>query len=200
MSKPTNSETPAVKAVRIKLLLLAALFVVPALTAWLVFRYAPPRGGVNNYGELVEVRTIRGLSGTSLLAPGGTWAMESLAGRWVMVFVSGGACADDCERQLYYMRQVARAQGREEARVARLWLVTDQVSPAQALRAAHPGLVMARVTSGATAAWFPTAEGYRQAIWLVDPLGNVMMRFPDRPDAGRVIKDLRHLLKTSQIG
>jgi hypothetical protein len=200
MATPMNPEKAAVKAVRIKLLLLAALFIVPAVTAWLVFRYAPPRGGVNNYGELVEVRTIAGLSGTALNAPGGAWAMQSFKERWVMVFVSGGACAENCERQLYYMRQVARAQGREESRVARLWLVTDDVSPAQALRDAHPGLVIARVTPRAAADWFLSAEGYRQAIWLVDPLGNVMMRFPDRPDASRMIKDLRHLLKTSQIG
>lgn len=196
----THSGASRVRAVRVKLLLMAALFIVPALLATLVFRFAPPKGGMTNYGELVEVRPIEGLEGTQLVPEDAPWRMDALRGRWIMVLASAGACPDNCERQLYFMRQVARAQGREESRIARLWLVTDGTPPAPARFAEHPGLVVARVDAREAERWFPSAEGYRQAIWLVDPHGNVMMRFPDVPEASRMIKDLKHLLKASQIG
>jgi hypothetical protein len=99
------------------------------------------------------------------------------------------------------MRQVRRAQGREMERVARLWLLTDKVQPAPALLKAIEGTVIApRGGIDAANGAFPAEGSVTDHIYLVDPLGNLMMRFPREPDPARVIKDIQKLLRASSFG
>lgn len=111
-----------------------------------------------------------------------------------MVSFDGGACDAYCEKKLYFMRQVRLAQGKDQERVARLWIVTDSAKPRPELLAAIEGSVISR----AIPEGFP---GERTGhIYLVDPLGNLMMRFPRDPDPSKMLKDLQRLLKYSQFG
>jgi hypothetical protein len=96
------------------------------------------------------------------------------------------------------MRQVRRAQGKEMERIERLWLVTDAVQPSAALLAAIEGAVTA--PAGAAGSEFPAERSVVEHIYLVDPLGNLMMRFPRDPEPSRVIKDLQRLLRASSFG
>jgi hypothetical protein len=183
--KEQNPEN--VRRGRLKLLLLAALFLLPAVASWLIWRFELAGGTPGNYGMLLPPRPVAA-------AP-----LAALKGRWVLVQFDGGACGARCERKLYLMRQVRRAQGREMQRVERLWLVTDGVTPRPELLAAIEGTVIAPA-SAARGADFP-AEGSRaEHVYLIDPLGNLMMRFPRDPDPMRVIKDLQRLLRASQFG
>ena len=177
----------AVKRGRWKLALLGAFFLLPMGASWLIWHFDLAQGTAGNYGTLLAPRA-------AALPP-----IAALKGKWVLVQFDSGACAAACERKHYFMRQVRRAQGREQGRVERLWLVIDSVAPAPALLAAIEGTVV--VGDGAAfAKAFSTERAITEHIYLVDPLGNLMMRFPPDPDPARVIKDLKHLLKFSGFG
>jgi len=188
MSGVQNTEpVKAVRSGRLKLALLAAFFLLPICASWVVWKYDLAPGVAGNYGTLLSPRPVP------------IAALAGLKGKWVLVQFDGGACAAACERKLYFMRQVRRAQGREMERIARLWLITDASQPSPALLAAIDGTVIAR-ESAALAASFPAEGEVTAHIYLVDPLGNLMMRFPPDPDPSRVIKDLKQLLKFSGFG
>ena len=157
------------------------------LAAWTIWRFDLAPGVAGNYGTLLSPRPLP--------IP----ALAALKGKWVLVQLDGGACATACERKHFFMRQVRRAQGREQGRVERLWLVIDSVPPAPALLAAIEGTVVVGEGTGFAKA-FPAERAVNEHIYLVDPLGNLMMRFPLDSDPARVIKDLKHLLKFSGFG
>ena len=172
---------------RLKLALLAAFFLLPIGASWLVWWLDLAPGVAGNYGTLLPPR------------PAALPPLAALKGKWVLVQFDGGACDAACERKHYFMRQVRRAQGKEMGRVERLWLVTDAARPAPALLAAIEGTSIA-FQGGALASTFPAERSVTEHIYLVDPLGNLMMRFPTDPDPARVIKDLKQLLKFSGFG
>jgi cytochrome oxidase Cu insertion factor (SCO1/SenC/PrrC family) len=139
-------------------------------------------GSRGNYGELITPRPLPG-------AP-----FDELRGKWVLVSFDAAACDAYCERKLYFMRQVRTAQGKEQARVERLWLLLDAAAPRASLLPAIEGTRIARASAGA----FPGNPV--DHIYLVDPLGNLMLRFPRDPDPSRMLKDLQRLLKYSRVG
>jgi len=187
VSAPRPEPGDAVRRGRVKLALLGLFFLLPVAAGWLVWWLDLAPGTANNYGTLLQPRPVA-------LPPNG-----ELKGKWVLVQFDGGACGADCERKLYFMRQVRRAQGREMPRVARLWMVTDGVAPAPALLEAIQGTVVAPRMASGGGTW-PAERSEADHIYLVDPLGNLMMRFPRDPDPARVIKDLNRLLKASSFG
>lgn len=109
------------------------------------------------------------------------------------------------------MRQLRLTTGRERDRVERLWIVSDSGTPDPAVLAEHEGLWVVRLGDAANqdpliANWLSVAiqsvaqQAGASNIWIVDPLGNLMMRFPDNPDPNAMKKDLNRLLKASRIG
>jgi hypothetical protein len=116
------------------------------------------------------------------------------------VHVGPPSCDAACVRQLYLMRQIRIAQGKEQSRIERLWVLTDGDEVAPALLLDYPGLHMWRPADPAFVGQFPAAGDRAAHIYLVDPLGNLMLRFPADPDPKRMMKDLKLLLKASQIG
>jgi cytochrome oxidase Cu insertion factor (SCO1/SenC/PrrC family) len=174
---------------RIKLALLAAFFALPVAASWLIWSLDLAPGAPGNYGTLLRPQPV------TLPAP------AQLKGKWVLVQFDGGACSEACERKLYFMRQVRRAQGRDMERVARLWLLTDSAQPRDEVLKAIEGTVVApRAGIDAANGAFPAEGSVTDHIYLVDPLGNLMMRFPREPDPKRVINDLKRLLKASSFG
>lgn len=170
-----------------KLALLGVFFAAPIALAWLAVWLDWAPGASANYGELVV--PPRPLAGPPL---------ETLRGKWVLVTFDAAACDAYCEKKLYFMRQLRRAQGKDRDRVERLWLLTDGDRPRAALRAAIEGTHIA--PAEALAARFPAAGAVSDHIYVVDPLGNLMMRYPREPDASRMLKDLQRLLRLSSIG
>jgi ferric-dicitrate binding protein FerR (iron transport regulator) len=185
----TSDAPEARRRGRVKLALLALFFALPVVAGWLIWWLDPAPGATANYGTLLQPQPVA--------LP----ASAELKGKWVLVQFDGGACSAACERKLYLMRQVRRAQGREMQRVARLWLLTDTVPPAPALREAIEGTVIApRGGIDAANGAFPAESSVTDHVYLVDPLGNLMMRFPRDPEPSRVIKDLQRLLRASSFG
>lgn len=170
---------------RLQLLLLAAVCAFPLLGSWIAYQFGWGLGGSGNYGELLSPRAAA--------SP----ALSSVRGKWVLVAFDSGACDAYCERKLYIIRQIRKAQGKEQDRLERVWFVTDAVKPRGELQPLVDGARVMPEPAGA-ASEFPGVRS--DHLYLVDPLGNVMMRFPRDPDPGKMIKDLQRLLKYAQFG
>jgi hypothetical protein len=119
-----------------------------------------------------------------------------------MLKVGGGACPQACQNQLFTMRQERLMQGKEMERVERVWLVTDREPLDTMLIREYDGMHMLRADAAAVAKWLPVEQGKSAAdyTYLIDPLGNLMMRFPADPDRRKMYKDINKLLKASAIG
>lgn len=182
---------------RRKFLLLIAVFVVPVVAAYLAYFGWRPAGHTN-YGELITVTPLQQTAGT--LHDGTPLDLNALQGKWVMVHLGPAACDAHCAQQLYLMRQTRIAQGKAQSRIERLWVLSDDDAADPALLADHPGLQVWRPAEAAFIEQFPAVGERAHHIYLVDPLGNLMLRFPAEPDPKRIMKDLKLLLKASQIG
>ena len=183
---------------RIKLLALAAFFALPVVAGYVVFFFDLAPGSNANYGTLLPARP---LSDTPLVDhEGRAFRFSDLRGKWILVQFDSGACAQYCERKLYFMRQTRKALGKNTPRVERVWLVTDAQLPNPRLMQAIEGTRLARTAGSPIAAEFPAERAASDHIFLVDPNGNLMMRFPRDPDPSRMLKDLQRLMKVSGIG
>ena len=182
---------------RSKFLLMLGVFAVPVIAAYLAYFGWRPAGHAN-YGDLLKVTPLQHTAGRTL--DGASFDLDALRGKWVMVHVGAASCDAACAQQLYLMRQTRIAQGKDQSRIERLWVLTDTGSPDPALLREHPGLRVWRADDVAFAGQFPAAHSPAAHIYLVDPLGNLMLRFPAEVDPKRMMKDLKLLLKASQIG
>lgn len=184
-------------APRTKFLLMLGFFAAPMLAAWLAyFGWHPDKH--KNYGNLLKVTPLTQTTGT--LVDGTSFSLDALKGKWSMAYVGAAACNEACQKQLYYMRQSRLVLGKDQNRVARVWILVDQNNPDPALLRAHPGLYVWRPSQAAFLAQFPATHPGAQHIYVVDPLGNLMMRFPENTDPKKLIRDMKLLLKASQIG
>jgi len=180
-----------------KFLLLIAVFVVPVIAAWVAYFGWRPAAH-SNYGTLLKVTPLVHTTGVSV--DGQSFDLAALRGKWVMVRVGGGACDPVCRQQLYLMRQTRIAQGKAQSRIERLWVLEDTVLPDTAVLAEHAGLHVWRPADAGFLSQFPGGGERAAHVYLLDPLGNLMLRFPANPEPKRMMKDLKLLLKASQIG
>ena len=129
-------------------------------------------------------------------------ALDAYKGKWIMLQIDGGECPAICEKKLHDIRQLRLAQGKEMGRVERVWLITDNKPLDTILMREFDGTNMLRAQADAVRAWLPTEEGTTMFdhIYMIDPLGNLMMRFPKDADPNKIKKDVTKLLKASSIG
>ena len=164
---------------RLKLALVFLACAAPFVLAWMAYEFDWASGSTSNYGELIAPRMLSGPP------------FEALRGKWVLLMADAAACSAACEQKLYVMRQLRRAQGKEMERVERLWLIAGGGAPRVELLA---------VIEGTRVAALRDAQISADHIYVVDPHGNLMLRFPRDPDPTRMIRDLQRLLKASRIG
>jgi cytochrome oxidase Cu insertion factor (SCO1/SenC/PrrC family) len=137
---------------------------------------------------------------------GGSTAVDFLRHKWTLVYVGSGTCDERCHAALYQMRQVRLALNQDMERVQRLFIATEACCNREFLEREHPGLVVARGDTAAAAGllkFFPTDAGPVAGagrIYIVDPLGNLMMAHPRDSNPKYLLEDLKRLLKLSQIG
>jgi hypothetical protein len=181
---------------RAKMLLIAATFAAPivASVCAYLFMNVQPTG---NYGELLLPPSS--VTTHAFAREDGTpFRLGDLQERWILVASDSGQCAAACAQKLRMMRQVRLSLGRDATRVARVFVVDDVNAPDHKALDPVEDLVVAVTPRGL--ALPPGVANDRAHIYLVDPRGNVMMRWPESPDFRRMLKDLQTLLKASQIG
>lgn len=201
-----NKQTEAVqdqsrRRGRWKLLALLAVCAAPIVASYLTFYVIKPSGRTN-YGSIIDQRAhpLPALSSRTL--DGEPETLDQYAGKWLMVKVGGGACLEACQQQLFAMQQLRTMQGKEMARIERVWLISDNVPLDTMIIRQYDDVHMLRVPAEQLAKWLPVEKGGKldDHIFLIDPRSNLMMRFPKDPAPRRVHKDIAKLLKASAIG
>ena len=199
----TPDSTTAGKSKRSNRMLFIVLAVcaAPLIFSYFTYYVIKPQSRTN-YGDLIDPRAypIPELGLKQL--DGEPAALQQFAGKWILLQVDQAACAKPCADKLYYMRQLRLTQGKEMDRIERVWLITDDAPLDTALMKQYDGTHLLRVDAKKLAAWLPVQEGTQAAdhLYMIDPLGNLMMRFPKDPDANKIKKDITRLLKASRIG
>lgn len=197
MTDPTHR---APRRGRLKFLALVALFTAPVLVAggW-YFMADIVRPASGSHGTLLD--PVRPLSEFRVATLGDDdYDLEALRGHWTLVHVIDGHCGDSCRQRIHYTRQIRDALGHDRVRVRRLAIVADSAATIglAGLLPEHPDLTVVRAEPD-LAEQFPPARG-STTVFLVDPLGNLVMRFDADVDAQGIRKDLERLLRVSRIG
>jgi cytochrome oxidase Cu insertion factor (SCO1/SenC/PrrC family) len=177
-------------------LAILAVCAAPTVAAWFAYFVWQPQSRTN-YGELIEPRS---LSDSQLRRVDGTvFRLSRLRGKWVLLQIDSAACGEGCRKKLLYLRQARLAQGRDADRIERVWLLSDSATPDPALLR-EPGLNVAHAPSKAFISEFPASTSPTDYIYVVDPLGNLMLRFPRDPDPRKMLRDISRLLRASRVG
>lgn len=186
---------------RWKLLLVVALCAAPVIASYLTYYVIKPTARTN-YGDLLDPRNypIPQLGATTL--DGSPASLDAYKGKWIMLQVNDANCLDECKNKLLDMRQVRLMQGKEMDRIERVWLITDDQPLDTIVMREYDGTRMLRVKREALNAWLPAVAGGSAAdhIYIIDPVGNLMLRFPKKPDPYKMKKDIYKLLSASSIG
>lgn len=192
------------------LLAILAICLAPVIFAVLAY-YVPALGlrptGTSNYGRLIDPqRPMPSAAALTLTdAQGQPADLSAFKGQWLLISAGPGACPEQCVRRLYVLRNSHASQGKEVERLNRIWFVTDTAPLNPVVESAYQGTIILRADPTQLAAWLTADEADPQAslherMWVVDPLGNLMMAFPDTNEPEEVRDDIRTLLKYSRIG
>jgi hypothetical protein len=185
---------------RVRMLLVLLVCAAPVIASYFTYFVIRPEGRTN-YGELIlPTRSLPALPLRTL--DGAEVAAGTLRGQWLLVVVAPSACDAGCQGRLFMQRQLREMLGRERDRLDKVWFVTDNAPLAVPLRAAvdaGPAMTALRVDREALARWLaPTAgQALEDHLYLVDPMGEWMMRMPARAEPSRVKRDLERLLRAS---
>lgn len=202
LQEVASAQTGRTRSGRWKMLVVLLVCAAPVVASYFTYYVLRPEGR-RNFGELVEPqRPLPDLAATTLDAQ--PVNLRELKGQWLLVSVSTGDCDDACARHLYLQRQLRESLGKEKDRVDWVWLITDTAAVPEALRPALKGATVLRVPATALAQWLQPQAGHElpEHLYLVDPMGNWMMRFPPQLDthgASNVKRDLDRLLRAAAV-
>jgi hypothetical protein len=193
-------DTRRTRSGRIKMLLVLLVCAAPVVASYFTYFVVRPQAR-SNYGTLIlPTRTMPALPLRAL--DGAAVDARSLKGQWLLVAVGPADCDAVCQKRLFMQRQLREMLGRDRDRIDKVWLITGAGEPSPALRGglgADPSLHLLRVPRDAVAAWLEPDSGMllEDHLYLVDPMGEWMMRVPADADPARVKRDLDRLLRAS---
>ncbi len=176
--------------------MLLVLLAAPIIASYALYFWGVRPDSIN-YGELLEVKPLAGTA--SNMGDQTIFRMRQLRGKWVLVSVDSGKCDEQCQQKLFYMRQVRLIQNREKDRIERLWLVDDGKAPAPEIVNKFEGTLLVDAQNSDLLPALPADASSRDHIYVIDPIGNLMMRFPKDPDPAKMAKDIKRLLQVSQL-
>lgn len=191
-------DAAATRAGRWKMLALMLVCAAPVLASYFTYYVVRPDAR-KNYGELVEPQHLMpsGLVGTDL--QGNTVPLETLKDQWLFISVADSACDPQCERHLFLQRQLRAGLGKDKERLDWVWLRTGDAALSEPLRQAAAQATVLHMKEADIARWLQPAAGQGLAdhLYVVDPMGHWMMRFPANADPTRMRRDLERLLRAS---
>ena len=187
----------AQRSFRINLVLIFAVFAVPLIAAYLSYYVWPPQGRLN-YGELIDPKTMPDVALRD--ADGKEFSLSALRGKWIMLSVDSADCDEACDQKLFLMRQTRISMTKEMNRIERVLLLRGDAKATAELAKKYPGMHILSGANDSLLNTFPGAPNAADHIYLVDPVGQVMMRYVKNPDATGIRRDLTRLLSVSQVG
>jgi hypothetical protein len=185
---------------RFKMFVVMLICAAPVIASYFTYYVLRPEGR-RNFGELIDPQpSIPAVIGTAL--DGKPAPLAGLKGQWLLVSVGGGACSALCENHLYLQRQLRESLGKDKDRLDWVWLVDDAAPVRAQLQPALAQATVLRVPREHLAQWLKPAPGAAldEHLYVVDPLGHWMMRFParlDREGAAKAKRDLERLMRAS---
>lgn len=212
MASPPKPAAPARKRSTLPLVAVLVVCLAPLLLAFIVYAL-PALGlrpdGATNYGTLIEPqRPVPAADALGLATlDGEPFDLRTLAGKWVLATADVAECPESCAKKLFILRNSHATQGKNVERLRRVWFVLDDAPIPEKVLEAYRGAVMVRVDPAKLAAFVaPDAPrenleaALREPMWIIDPLGNLMMSYASDSDPMRVRKDISKLLFSSRIG
>lgn len=187
----------ATRAGRWKMLAILLVCAAPVIASYLTYYVIRPEGR-RNYGELIAAQPLLpAIEGRDV--QGRAVPLTALKDQWLLISVADSACDAACEKHLYLQRQLRETLGREKDRLDWVWLRTGAADLSQPLREATAAATVLHVDAAALAQWLQPSPGQRleDHLYVVDPLGRWMMRFPANIDPARAKRDLDRLLRAS---
>lgn len=183
--------------------MLAVLLVcaAPVVASYFTYYVVRPEGR-RNFGDLIVPQQDMPATLMARTLQGQELPLAQLKGQWLLLSVADAACDAACETHLYLQRQLREGLGREKERLDWVWLVTDGGQPRPALQAAVQSAQVLQIDAAQLQTWLQSAPGQRlsEHLYVVDPMGNWMLRFPAHMDAASAPKakrDLERLLRAS---
>lgn len=195
---------PNPRKTRLTLLAIIAVFALPMIAAYL-YR---PSGEAGNYGTLVEPpRALQEFRMTDL--EGNAAGLDTLEDKWTLMYVGGAECGETCRSNLYNIERVRLTQGKNVSRVQSLYLAPESMAAREVADTLveYEGVRGYRISGAELRSMAPdfdwegaAAAAGSDRVYVIDPLGNLMMYYPGGADPSGMKDDLSRLLKVSQIG
>jgi len=208
---PSPVSAPPAQPRSIKPLIWILLVCLAPLILGTLAYFVPSLGlrpeATTNYGALISPQ--RALPDAAALdlktLDGQSFDLQSLKGKWLLLTADQGACPESCVTKLFILRNSHASQGKNVERLTRVWLVTDQAPIPPVIQDAYKGTIILRADAAKAAAYLAPgaaepASALAGPMWIIDPLGNLMMQFPEKADPVSVRNDITKLLRNSRIG
>lgn len=195
-----GNNSPRNTAGRWKMIAVLLVCAAPVIASYLTYYVIRPEGR-RNYGELITPqRPLPAIATVDMNGKPGE--LPALKNQWLLISVANADCDAACQKRLYFQRQLRESLGKEKVRVDWVWLVTDAASVDERLKPALTEATVLRVPAEPLAQWLlpATSQRLENHLYVVDPLGNLMMRFPadmDAAGAAKAKRDLDRLLRAS---
>lgn len=185
---------------RMQMLALVLICALPVIASYFTYYVIRPEGR-RNFGDLIEPQRampemlVQGLDGRIS-------NLQALKGQWLLLSVGGGQCPEPCVQRLYLQRQMHESLGKNKDRLDHVWLVSDTAPIPQELQAGLREAVVVRAPRNELENWLAPQPGHAldEHLYVIDPMGNWMMRFPAQMDlaaAAKAKRDLERLLRAS---
>lgn len=185
---------------RLQMLALVLISAMPVIASYFTYYVVRPEGR-RNFGELIEPQRpmpemlVQGLDGSIS-------SLSALKGQWLLLSVGGGNCQEPCVQRLYLQRQMRESLGKNKDRLDAVWLVSDVEPITKELQAGLHEATILRAPRNELEHWLAPEAGHAldEHLYVIDPNGNWMMRFPAQLDlaaAGKAKRDIERLLRAS---
>ncbi len=199
MSEP---EEKSLLIYRVKFVALILVFLLPFIGGWLAFYVFDYRPGSKNYGELVQ--PVRAMTFPQLTAQNGRLLKPEFWNKWSFVILAKTECEKLCRDNLYYLRQMRIALGRDMDRVQNVLVLGQAVNDdLSQFLVEYPKLTVVGKAENSLFDAFKVAgikPGEAPVLYLIDPAGNLMMTYSAVNEPSSILSDMRRLLRISQIG
>jgi hypothetical protein len=188
---------------RLTMTLILLVCAAPVIASYVLYFVWRPADSGAAYSDLIQPSVSLPAVAARDVIGAGQRPLPSLKGQWLLLVVGPAACATACEERLFLQRQLREMTGRERDRIDKVWLITDDAALRpelqQALTSGRAPVTLLRVPREVVAAWLRPASGQalEDHVYLVDPMGEWMLRAPARPDPSKLKRDLERLLRAS---